>query len=79
MHYRVKGLKMIERFREIKDIYASKEVSMDELQVIHESGVVTMDNHGVSRSKKDCLMCRIRYKEPELLSESFKVYVRISS
>jgi len=52
---------MIARFMRLEEIYASKEISMDDLKVIQASKLVSFDNQGVSRSNKDCLLCKIRF------------------
>ena len=45
------------------DSYSSKEIHMDDLRLIESSGIVSFDNQGVSRSRKDCLLCVLTYVE----------------
>lgn len=52
---------MISTFAQLKKEYASKEITMDELQTIQSSGIVSFANEGISRSNKDCLQCVITF------------------
>jgi len=52
---------MLKRFKKLIDTYASKEITMEDLQTIQKVGFVSFDNTGVSRSKKDCLLCVVKY------------------
>jgi len=53
---------MIRRFMQLEQRYASQEVSLDDLKVIQASELVSFDNRGISRSKKDCLLCEIHFE-----------------
>jgi len=72
---------MLKKFKELIDIYASKEVDMGELRLIERSGIVSFENHGISRSNKDCLLCvltctSLSLFKQELLRCGFDSYAR---
>ncbi|WP_345975898.1 hypothetical protein [Sulfurimonas sp. HSL3-7] len=52
---------MIKTFLELKKQYESKEVTMDELKMLHATGVASFANQGISRSNRDCLQCVITF------------------
>lgn len=52
---------MISEFHRLKEAYASKEITMDDLKTIQSSGIVSFENHGISRTNKTCLLCEIRF------------------
>jgi len=52
---------MLKRFKKLIDTYASKEITMEDLQTIQKVNFVSFDNTGVSRSNKDCLLCVVTY------------------
>ena len=72
---------MLNTFKELMDTYAYKELEMGDLRLIQSSGIVSFDNHGISRSNTDCLLCVLTYEDlfafkQELLSCSFDSYAR---
>ncbi len=58
---------MIATFSKLRSQYGSKEITMDELKVIQSSGIVSFANNGISRAKKDCLLCIITFDALETL------------
>lgn len=52
---------MLQRFKKLIDTYASKEITLEDLQTIQNEGFLSFDNTGISRSKKDCLLCIVTY------------------
>ena len=52
---------MITEFYRLKEAYASKEITMDDLKDIQAGGIVSFENHGISRTNRDCLLCEIRF------------------
>jgi len=58
---------MIRTFSRLQKQYKSKEITLDELKCIQSSGIVSFANRGISRSKKDCLLCVITFDVLEAL------------
>ncbi|MEA2047099.1 MAG: hypothetical protein U9O64_01480 [Campylobacterota bacterium] len=52
---------MLKKFKELIDTYASKEITMEDLQSIQKVGFVSFNNTGIARSNKDCLLCIVTY------------------
>ncbi|MDM5270842.1 hypothetical protein PGH07_01470 [Sulfurovum sp. zt1-1] len=52
---------MYDRFVNAKETYESKEMTLDELKILQGQLDITFENHGISRSKKDYLLCSIIY------------------
>jgi len=72
---------MLKKFKNLIDTYALKELDMSALREIERSGIVSFDNHGISRSNKDCLLCVLTCVElsdfkKELLNCNFDSYER---
>jgi len=58
---------MIRKFMQLEERYALREISLDDLKIIQASNLVSFDNHGISRSKKDCLLCEIHFDKVQNL------------
>jgi len=70
---------MLEKFKELIDTYASKELDIHVLKELEMSGLVSFKNQGISRSKKECLLCIVRLSQlvqfkDALLSRTFDRY-----
>jgi len=73
---------MLHRCEELIRTYGSQEVGMSELRRIEQSGLVSFENRGISRSDTDCLLCVVTFNDlarfkQELLScrfDSFEQY-----
>ncbi|MGD9969027.1 MAG: hypothetical protein AB7S65_01100 [Sulfuricurvum sp.] len=50
-------------FAALYETYASKEIDFETLKQIEASGIVRLENHGFSRSRKNALHCKV-YFEP---------------
>jgi hypothetical protein len=53
----------METFAALYENYASKEIDFEVLKQIEASGLVRFENHGISRSNKNALLCKV-YFEP---------------
>lgn len=54
---------MLTTFNALRERYASREITMEELGTLQTYGFVRFENRGISRSNTDCLLCEI-YCEP---------------
>jgi len=52
---------MISEFHRLKEAYGSKEITMEDLKTIQAGGIVSFENHGISRTNRACLLCEIRF------------------
>ncbi len=52
---------MISAFYRLKEVYGSREITMDDLRDIQVSGIVSFENCGISRTNRECLLCEIRF------------------
>lgn len=50
---------MLATFNALKDVYGSREISMDELEVLQRYDFIRFENRGISRSNRDCLLCKV--------------------
>lgn len=53
----------METFYALYEKYASKEIDFETLKQIEASGIVRFENHGISRSHTNALLCKV-YFEP---------------
>lgn len=53
----------METFAALYENYASKEIDFETLKQIEASGIVRFENHGISRTHKNALLCKV-YFEP---------------
>jgi len=69
MQYRPKGLKgpvdfrgcrMLSTFNALKALYASREITMEDLERLQAHDFIHFENRGISRSERDCLLCEVR-------------------
>ncbi|WP_345969255.1 hypothetical protein WCX72_07755 [Sulfurimonas sp. HSL1-6] len=51
---------MLSTFNALKSVYASREISMEDLDVLQQYDFIQFENRGISRSEKDCLLCEVR-------------------
>lgn len=52
---------MIAEFNRLKSRYASQELTMEDLQTLQNSTLVSFTNHGISRTNRDCLLCDVHF------------------
>jgi hypothetical protein len=50
---------MLTTFNALKEIYGSREISMDDLEVLQRYDFIRFENLGISRSNRDCLLCEV--------------------
>jgi hypothetical protein len=50
---------MLTTFNALKALYASREITMDDLEVLQAYEFIRFENRGISRSEKDCLLCEV--------------------
>ncbi len=50
---------MFEIFNDFRTRYVSKELSLETLKKMQDSLPISFENHGISRSNLDCLLCTI--------------------
>jgi len=60
----------METFAALYENYASKEIDFDTLKQIEGSGLVRLENHGFSRSRKNALHCKVYFEPLERLLAS---------
>ncbi|WP_345987069.1 hypothetical protein WCX18_07830 [Sulfurimonas sp. HSL1-2] len=51
---------MLSTFNALKAVYASREITMDDLEVLQQYDFIHFENRGISRSETDCLLCEVR-------------------
>ena len=51
---------MLSTFNALKSVYASREITMDDLEVLQKYDFIHFENRGISRSERDCLLCEVR-------------------
>ena len=51
---------MLSTFNELRKTYASREISMDDLERLQQYDFIHFENRGISRSERDCLLCEVR-------------------
>ncbi|MHC3994779.1 hypothetical protein ACXWTF_08100 [Thiomicrolovo sp. ZZH C-3] len=51
---------MLSTFNALKAVYASREITMEDLDVLQQYDFIHFENRGISRSEKDCLLCEVR-------------------
>jgi hypothetical protein len=66
---------MLTTFHALKEIYASREITMDDLEVMQQYDFIRFENRGISRSETDCLLCEVHCMPLEGLLESLKTTV----
>lgn len=54
---------MLSTFNALKTTYGSREITMDDLEVIRRHDFIRFENRGISRSNLDCLLCEV-YCDP---------------
>ncbi len=52
---------MIAEFNRLKSRYASQELTMEDLQTLQNSTLVSFTNHSISRTNRDCLLCDVHF------------------
>jgi len=57
----------METFTALYENYASKEIDFETLKQIESSGIVRFENHGISRSHKNALLCKVYFDPLEKL------------
>lgn len=60
----------METFAALYENYASKEIDFETLKQIEASGLVRLENHGISRSQKNALLCKVYFEPLEKLLSS---------
>jgi len=50
---------MLSTFNALKSVYASREITMDDLEVLQAYEFIRFENRGISRSERDCLLCEV--------------------
>lgn len=60
----------METFAVLYETYASKEIDFETLKRIEASGIVRLENHGFSRSRKNALHCKVYFDPLEKLLSS---------
>lgn len=50
---------MLSTFNALKAVYGSREISMDDLEVLQRYDFIRFENRGISRSNLDCLLCEV--------------------
>jgi hypothetical protein len=50
---------MLSTFNALKAVYGSREISMDDLEVLQGYEFIRFENRGISRSNLDCLLCEV--------------------
>lgn len=58
---------MLSTFHALKEIYALREITMDDLEVMQQYDFIRFENRGISRSEKDCLLCEVHCEPLEAL------------
>lgn len=66
---------MYERFVNAKETYESKEMTLDELKILQGELDITFENHGVSRSNNNHLLCSIIYMPLLKLQQRLRQHV----
>jgi len=51
---------MLSVFNALKAEYASREITMDDLERLQQYDFIRFENRGISRSERDCLLCEVR-------------------
>jgi hypothetical protein len=51
---------MLSTFNALKDIYALREITMEDLDCLQQYDFIHFENKGISRSERDCLLCEVR-------------------
>lgn len=57
----------METFAALYETYASKEIDFETLTRIEASAIVRLENHGMSRSHKNALLCKVYFEPLEKL------------
>lgn len=60
---------MYDRFVHAKETYESKEMTLEELKTLQGQLDIGFENHGISRSKKNYLLCSIIYTPLQKLQQ----------
>jgi len=63
---------MLSTYHALKEIYASQEISLDDLEVLQQYDFIRFENRGISRSERDCLLCEVHCVPLESLLDSIK-------
>lgn len=50
---------MLSTFNALKAVYGSREITMNDLEVLQSYDFIRFENRGISRSEKDCLLCEV--------------------
>jgi len=58
---------MLAVFNTLKAEYASREITMKELEILQRYDFIHFENRGISRSERDCLLCEVRCEPFESL------------
>lgn len=61
---------MMETFAALYKNYASKEIDFETLKQIEATGLVRLENHGISRTHKNALLCKVYFEPLENLLSS---------
>lgn len=51
---------MLSVFNTLKAEFASREISMNDLERLQQHDFIHFENRGISRSERDCLLCEVR-------------------
>jgi hypothetical protein len=54
---------MLAIYNALRSVYASSEITMEDLHVLQKYDFIRFENRGISRSNRDCLLCEV-YCEP---------------
>lgn len=60
----------MDNFTDLYNRYASQEIDFETLKQIEASGIVRFENHGISRSNKNALLCKVYFAPLEKLLNS---------
>ncbi|MEJ2500954.1 MAG: hypothetical protein P8Y65_07510 [Campylobacterales bacterium] len=50
---------MLSTFNALRAVYGSREITMNDLEVLQSYDFIRFENRGISRSEKDCLLCEV--------------------
>jgi hypothetical protein len=60
---------MLSVFNTLKAEFASREITMNDLERLQQHDFIHFENRGISRSERDCLLCEVRCEPFETFLE----------
>lgn len=66
---------MLSTFHTLKERYASREITLEDLEALQQYNFIRFENRGISRSERDCLLCEVYCEPLEGLLASLKATV----